>query len=151
MRQHAAGDSPTFLSRPEFLWRRFPWSFPAILQSRANAQRISCENRMQQTYAAIAGFADRHNGKLPGPEPRPGFESKAGIIGPLITQANFLKDHRALVCPSSDLATEDFEVPTLARASGRQRAGATAADSQHGRSVCICRRILGRNRQLSIP
>jgi hypothetical protein len=88
---------------------------PALNISRANSERMACANRLQQAHVAIAGFADFNNGQMPGPQPRPGFESKAGIYGPQITDADFLKDHEALVCPGSDLARREFRVPSIAQ------------------------------------
>lgn len=85
---------------------------PALIQSKANAQRNSCQYNMQQAYAAITGYSGDHGGQLPGAQPSPGFEGKPGIYGPLISQA-YLSDHRSLVCPGSDLEVEDFAIPSL--------------------------------------
>jgi prepilin-type processing-associated H-X9-DG protein len=97
---------------------------PAILQSRVNAERISCQNRLGQAYFALTDFAKTHNGKLPGPEPRHGVESNVGIYGPMITEAKYLADHTNLICPGSDLANEEVTIPTVAEvraAKGKHR------------------------------
>jgi hypothetical protein len=127
---HVARSLPTWSEGPAYTrrWRfadvsvaagilvaAFSIVVPALIQSRANAQRISCENRLTQTHTALTGFAEHHNGKLPGPEPRPGVERLAGIYGSQITQANYLKDHYALVCPGSDLDSQEIKIPTLAQ------------------------------------
>jgi len=88
---------------------------PAISQSRANAERLACQNRLTESYTALATYADRHNGVLPVAMAKSGYEGKAGIYAPLLTQAGYLTDSRSVVCPGSSLANEDFEVPSIAK------------------------------------
>jgi anti-sigma-K factor RskA len=88
---------------------------PAISQSRANAQRIACAGNMSNTYKALASYADKNQHTLPVAMASTGFEGKAGIYGPRITESGHLTDHSDIVCPDSELAEEDFEVPSTAR------------------------------------
>ena len=90
---------------------------PAIIQSRANAERLACQNRMQSTYSGIAQYAGMHNGALPIAKVSDGFEGKAGIYAPLLRQAGYLDQEELVVCPGSELATEaakeGYRVPTI--------------------------------------
>jgi hypothetical protein len=88
---------------------------PAIVQSRANAQRVACTNKLHDNYAALTTYADRHNGVLPVAKLSDGYEGKAGIYAPRLTEAGYLRDPSAVVCPGSPLADEDFEVPSIAK------------------------------------
>jgi hypothetical protein len=96
---------------------------PAVIQSRANAQRLACQGRLQDTYRGLARFAGFHNGVLPVASARDGYEGKAGIYAPLLRTGGHLESDLSVVCPESDLAAEDFEVPSLKQlesASGRK-------------------------------
>jgi anti-sigma-K factor RskA len=86
---------------------------PAIIQSRANAERLACQNRMQTTYGGIAKYADMRNGALPIAKVSAGFEGKAGIYAPLLRHGGYLDNEELLVCPGSELADEDFRVPPI--------------------------------------
>jgi hypothetical protein len=88
---------------------------PAISQSRANSERVACESRLNNTFTALENYAEKNQGTLPVAMASAGFEGKAGIFGPRITEAGYLTDHSAVVCPSSDLADEEFQVPSTAR------------------------------------
>jgi anti-sigma-K factor RskA len=101
---------------------------PAIIQSRANAERLACQNRMQQTYRGIAKYADMNNGNLPIATVSNDFRSKAGIYAPLLSEAGYLDDDEMVVCPGSQLASEvaqgdEYRIPTIAElenASGKE-------------------------------
>jgi hypothetical protein len=101
--------------------------FPAIIQSRANTQRLACQGRMETTYAAVSKYADLHNGALPIATAKNDYTGKAGIYAPLLKEAGYLQNSEDVVCPGSKLADEvnrgDFRLPSLAelnRASGEQ-------------------------------
>jgi anti-sigma-K factor RskA len=86
---------------------------PAVIQSRANAERVACQNRLKDAHAAIASYAEMRNGKLPMATPGAGAVANAGIYGPMLVDAGHLKNYEALVCPGSDLARENFAVPRM--------------------------------------
>jgi anti-sigma-K factor RskA len=100
---------------------------PAIIQSRANAERIACQNQLRSTYDGIAKYADLHNGALPIAKVSAGFDGKAGIYAPLLRQAGYLESEASVVCPGSELASEaageGYRVPSmdeLRKASGQE-------------------------------
>ncbi|MEX2139515.1 MAG: hypothetical protein WD894_09660 [Pirellulales bacterium] len=90
---------------------------PAIIQSRANTQRLACQDRMKSTYSGIAKYADLHNGKLPIATVSAGFDGKAGIYAPLLRQAGYLEQEESVLCPGSELASEvageAYRVPSI--------------------------------------
>lgn len=86
---------------------------PAVIQSRANAQRLACQGRLQDTYKGFKSFAGLHNGVLPVASASEGYQGKAGYYAPLLRDAGYLENDQSVVCPESDLAAEDFEVPSL--------------------------------------
>jgi hypothetical protein len=90
---------------------------PAIIQSRANAQRLACQGQMKSTYEAVAKYADMHNGALPIATVSNDYKGKAGIYAPLLYEGGFLSDVEDVVCPGSDLAREvnsgEFRLPSI--------------------------------------
>jgi hypothetical protein len=86
---------------------------PAIVQSRANAQRIACQERLQQAYAGIVNFAGLRNGALPVASPSEGFEGKAGIYAPRLRATGNLDSDQSVICPGSELAAEEFSIPSI--------------------------------------
>jgi hypothetical protein len=86
---------------------------PAVIQSRTNSQRIACQGRLQETYAGLASFAGLHNGVLPVASMSEGYQGKAGVYAPLLREAGHLPSDASVVCPGSDLADEEFEIPSL--------------------------------------
>jgi hypothetical protein len=86
---------------------------PAVIQSRANAERLACQDRLQSTYAGIAKYADMHQGALPIAKVSTGFEGKAGIYAPLLRAGGYLDKEELVVCPGSELAEDQFRVPSI--------------------------------------
>ncbi len=86
---------------------------PAIHQSRVNAQRIACQDNLKNLYTGIATYADRHKG-LPIADESGNF-AVAGIVGPRLYSAGYLKDPRTLVCPGSESDCNVSDYPTLER------------------------------------
>ena len=66
--------------------------FPAISQSRSNAERIACEEKLTNTYR-VAKYADLNKGMLPVADESGNFAA-AGIVGPRLYSAGFLDDPR---------------------------------------------------------
>jgi hypothetical protein len=86
--------------------------FPAINQSRSNAERVACQQKLTNTYHAVAKYADLNKGVLPVADESGNFAA-AGIVGPRLYSAGFLDDPRTLVCPDSNLNCKDSDFPTL--------------------------------------
>ncbi len=112
---------------------------PAIHQSRVNAQRIACQDKLQTTYSAIASYADRHQGVLPIADETGNFAA-AGIVGPRLVSAGFLKDPQTLVCPDSDVDCNAASFPTLQQVSAASAEELAKMRKNHGRRICICAR-----------
>jgi hypothetical protein len=97
---------------------------PAVIQSRANAQRVACQERLAGAYHGHASYAELHNGLLPIATVSDGFQGKAGVYAPMLRDLGYLQSDESVVCPGSDLANEDdFAIPSLKQlesASGRQ-------------------------------
>lgn len=87
--------------------------FPAIAQSRFNARLQSCGNNLRSLGMALFQYSEFHHGAFPH-VPESGNMSAAGIYGPLLYEAGFVRDRSMLICPSSSLAREvGFHFPTL--------------------------------------
>ena len=86
---------------------------PAVIQSRANAQRMACAERLQETHAGLASFAEMHNRLLPVASVSDGAHGKAGIYAPLLLDAGYLGSENSVFCPGTEPPDEEFTIPSL--------------------------------------
>jgi anti-sigma-K factor RskA len=86
---------------------------PALIQSRANANRLACQERLQTAHSGIASFAGLHNGALPVASLSEGFAGKAGIYAPRLRDAGHFISDESVICPASKLAAEEFAIPSM--------------------------------------
>jgi hypothetical protein len=86
---------------------------PAVIQSRANAQRVACADRLQQTHAGLASFAEMHNRRLPVATVSDGAHGKAGIYAPLLRDAGYLTSDNSVFCPGAEPPDNEFTIPSL--------------------------------------
>jgi hypothetical protein len=89
--------------------------FPALSNSRFQAQMIACQDRMRNLGVALhqhASFDPMH--WFPRIE-REGNRGVAGAYAPILVDQRLVLDPRTFVCPSSDLAAhlELLEIPSL--------------------------------------
>lgn len=84
-----------------------------ILSSRTQSLGLSCKNNLQLTLNGVTNYASMNGGRLPVAHER-GPTAIAGVYGPLLRQAGYLKNDRTLICPTSERAQEpDLRSPTL--------------------------------------
>jgi hypothetical protein len=87
--------------------------FPLINASRASSQITACANNLRELGVALTAYSEHHNGVFP-QVPERGNLGTAGVFGPTLVDAGYLRDPRILVCPGSPLADRaDFHIPTL--------------------------------------
>jgi hypothetical protein len=87
--------------------------FPLINASRASSQITACANNLRELGVALTAYSEHHNGMFP-QVPERGNLGAAGVFGPTLVDAGYLRDPRTLVCPGSLLADRaDFHIPTL--------------------------------------
>jgi hypothetical protein len=87
--------------------------FPLINASRASSQITACANNLRELGVALTAYSEHHNGMFP-QVPERGNLGAAGVFGPTLVDAGYLRDPRVLVCPGSLLADRaDFHIPTL--------------------------------------
>lgn len=87
--------------------------FPLINASRASARITACANKLRELGVALTAYSEHHNGMFP-EVPERGNLSGAGIYGPKLIDAGYLRDPRILICPGSSIADRvGFRIPTL--------------------------------------
>jgi hypothetical protein len=87
--------------------------FPLINASRASARITACANNLRELGVALTSYSEQHNGMFP-EVPENGNLSAAGVFGPKLVDAGYLRDPRTLICPGSPLADRPgFRIPTL--------------------------------------
>lgn len=78
--------------------------FPAVAQSRYQAQLRGCQANLARLGQALADYSSRHQGFFP-EVPERGNLAVAGVYGPRLIEAGFLQA-RDLICPASELAAQ---------------------------------------------
>lgn len=96
--------------------------FPAVSNSRYQAQLAACQNNLRMFGIALPIWADRDAGKLPYIPPT-GKTGVAGYYAPQLMDVGLVQEHGRFLCPSSPLAAQraSFTVPqieTIQRAKG---------------------------------
>lgn len=86
--------------------------FPAIISSKYQSDLATCQNNLRQLGVALSHYTDFNNGYFPR-VPTSGNRAGAGIYGPLLVEAGMISDSSLTVCPSSELARQRFNMPTL--------------------------------------
>jgi hypothetical protein len=98
--------------------------FPAISNSRNQAQLAMCRNNLRQIGVSLSQFSDLNGGYFP-KVATSGNLAAAGVYAPQLMEAGLLTDSKQLLCPSSPLKSQggpQFRVPKLdelIRARGR--------------------------------
>jgi hypothetical protein len=88
--------------------------FPALEHSRTGAEIAACANNLRQIGYALAGYSDFHRGFFPS-APAGARYAGAGVYAPMLVEAGFLSEPRAVLCPGSAMARQPgFSLPTLA-------------------------------------
>lgn len=86
--------------------------FPAIENSRFDAQVAGCRENLRQLGVAMAQYSQQHRGYFP-PVPQEGRLASAGAFAPVLASMGYIESPRWVVCPSSSLAEEpEFEIPS---------------------------------------
>lgn len=84
--------------------------FPAVNRSREEARMAFCQNNLRLIGNGLAQYSQAHAGYLPHVPPG-GY---AGWYAPALVHNRFVESSRVLLCPGSDLYTEeDFVVPRV--------------------------------------
>ena len=104
--------------------------FPAIANSRYQAHLAQCQNNLRQIGHAYITYSNHHDGQFP-EIPKQGNLSFAGLPAVHLTNAGYLVNSNAFVCPSSPLVERrnDWSIPTqeeLDNASGETLAALQA-------------------------
>jgi prepilin-type processing-associated H-X9-DG protein len=88
--------------------------FPAVLSSREESRRLSCQNNLRQLGVALAAYG-RDYGSIP-PVPRSGKMSFAGASPILLFETGFLDDRSVLLCAGSvwSKRSREFRMPRVA-------------------------------------
>lgn len=108
--------------------------FPAVSQSRQQAQIFACQDKLRSLGTALLQYSRQHGGHFP-QVPVEGDLAAAGVYAPLLQQAGLLSDPSLVVCPASPLAEErQFHVPTLDELHGATPEVLTAARRRMGGS-----------------
>jgi hypothetical protein len=79
--------------------------FPAIANSRYQAQLAVCQNNLRQVGGALARYSVAHAGLFPQVETS-GRRAVAGIYAPILYEGGFVTEENCFVCPGSPLARE---------------------------------------------
>ena len=89
--------------------------FPAIANSRYEAQRIACQNNLRQVGASLSNYSDMYSQYFPYMAAESPYAA-AGIYAPLLHDSGFLSDATLLSCPANLAAQEQqqTQIPTLA-------------------------------------
>ncbi|MCA9188827.1 MAG: hypothetical protein R3E01_08940 [Pirellulaceae bacterium] len=84
--------------------------FPAVANSRFQAQILACKNNLRQIGQQLHQYSDVHDGYFPA-VPESGNLSAAGVFAPRLIEAGLTMDSRQFICPSSELAqvTDGYE------------------------------------------
>ncbi|HID76596.1 MAG TPA: hypothetical protein EYP56_11425 [Planctomycetaceae bacterium] len=87
--------------------------FPALANSRFNAQVLECQNRLRQLGLALSQYSVDHGGYFPA-IPLDGALAFAGSYAPTLRQAGYVQDDSLFFCPGSPAASEEQQrVPSL--------------------------------------
>jgi len=87
--------------------------FPAIENSRFQAQVVACQDNLRQLGVALVQYSQANRDYFPY-VPTKGRSAAAGIYAPILIDAGYLMEPRTVVCPGSWVADETgFAVPTL--------------------------------------
>jgi hypothetical protein len=84
--------------------------FPAIAQSRHQAQLAACQDRLQAIGRALAAFADNHQGEYPAP-PDDGPLAVAGYYSLPLREDGYLPDDADFLCPGGTLDEAATRLP----------------------------------------
>ncbi len=89
--------------------------FPAVSNSRYVARLTQCHNNLRLLGVALATYCDRDAGDFFPAIPSTGKRAFAGIYGPMLRDAGYLRTPSLLICPSSGLvdSRDDFYIPSL--------------------------------------
>ena len=79
--------------------------FPAVNQSRFQAQIASCQNNLRQIGAGLMNYSQLHAGFFPYVPPAGRFSSP-GIYATTLSDGGFLTDRQPFFCPSSEVTCE---------------------------------------------
>lgn len=87
--------------------------FPAIANSRYQAELAGCQNNLRQAGVALSEYSQQNGGYFPS-IPTSGNLSVAGAYAPTLVSDQYVTNPRQLICPNSPLATEsvDFRIPS---------------------------------------
>lgn len=98
--------------------------FPAVNQSRFQAQIASCQNNLRQIGAGLTNYSQLHAGFFPYVSPS-GPLSSPGVFATTLRDGGFVTDRQPFLCPSSPAACEsECRIPTadeVRQASEQQR------------------------------
>lgn len=87
--------------------------FPAVLNSRYNAQLAACSDNLRQLGRSLFDYSNLHGDEFP-VAPTSGNLAAAGMYAPTLLELHLIQSHH-VVCPASTLAGDPtFRVPRLA-------------------------------------
>jgi hypothetical protein len=88
--------------------------FPAIANSRAQAQLAQCQNNLRQFGQAMIGYSQLDPRQEYPAIPKSGQESYAGYTAVVLNEGGHLSREEVMLCPSSPLARErgNWRIPT---------------------------------------
>lgn len=89
--------------------------FPAIVNSRFQAQITACQENLRQVGVALAQYSLHHNGYFP-PVPAEGRLAAAGVYAPTLLEGGYLTEARLVSCPAVAAGRrEPLAIPTLSQ------------------------------------
>jgi hypothetical protein len=94
----------------------FTLLMPAIVNSRYQARKLTCQQNLGIMGRNLFSYSDLQSGQFP-LVPLSGSRSFAGVFAPILLENNLLDvAHPQLICPGSELATDarSWSLPTLA-------------------------------------
>jgi anti-sigma-K factor RskA len=87
--------------------------FPALENSRFQAQITACQENLRQVGVALVQYSQHHNGYFP-PVPAQGHLAAAGVYAPTLFDSGYLTEPQLVVCPGAPAADKKrITIPTL--------------------------------------
>ncbi len=87
--------------------------FPALNQSRFQAQRRICQDNLRRIGTALVQYSMAHKNQFPYVPPT-GKLASAGLYAPILFHSGYVTEKHRFLCPGCDRAdANDFDIPTL--------------------------------------
>ena len=109
--------------------------FPAVLNSRTQAQLRACEKNLLSLGRSLAQYSQLHDGRFPR-VPRSGKLAVAGMYAPTLQAAGLL-DPREVICPArGNCSAAEYRIPSVAEVETAEGDQLRDLQSRMGGSYC---------------